>query len=254
MFAGRTVLFLIMIFSLLPAAIRAEGSPDRRIDAAKKVLSNARTQMEMNAAAGDYQEAVEDKLLITLDKKLASLSDQRERCELLRDYGFLCRDIQKIRDRSWENTGSIEGMSRALEIAALMERMIEVMGLNVDDAARWKRIKSADGEINGVTLHLLNGKGEFNQVAYGEEVTLEIIIYPHYTFTRDSRDYAIAFIDLPGCFSNDYAAAAVLEFKDGVIVKAHCTGWEFELENFRIDGNMLILSGHDGKNFRIGIE
>ena len=171
-------------------------------------------------------------------------------CELLRDYGFLCRDIQKIRDRSWKDTCSIEGMSRALEIAALMERMIEVMGLNVDDAARWKRIKSADGEINGVTSHLLNGKGEFNQVAYGEEVTLEIIIYPHYTFTRDSRDYAIAFIDLPGCFSNDYAAAAVLEFKDGVIVKAQLTGWEFELERFRLDGNGVVLRDEDGREQR----
>ena len=216
-----TVMSIISVFTAF-AGEREDLLKTFKAEDAKvqQVMDKAMTTVEISAASGFGWNVAEKQLLRVLDWKLRQTSNAGERLAMLQTFHDLAKEIQKIMDESWENTGTIESFLRSSRCALLMNRQAAIWLAGKEDAARWKRIAFAKGKIGKYEITLNDGRAEFETVLYNRETTLEIILFPGNTFTRNGRDFARITTDMPKSVNDDFMSLYLCEIKDGKIISA----------------------------------
>ena len=216
-----TVLSIISVFAAF-AGEKEDLLKTFKVEDAKvqQGMDKAMTTIEITAASGFGWNVAEKQLLRVLDWKLRQTSNAGERLAMLQTFHDLAKEIQKIMDESWENTGTIESFLRSSRCALLMNRQAAIWLAGKEDAARWKRIAFAKGKIGKYEITLNDGRAEFETVLYNRETTLEIILFPGNTFTRNGRDFARITTDMPKSVNDDFMSLYLCEIKDGKIISA----------------------------------
>ena len=216
-----TVLSIISVFAAF-AGEKEDLLKTFKVEDAKvqQGMDKAMTTIEITAASGFGWNVAEKQLLRVLDWKLRQTSNAGERLAMLQTFHDLAKEIQKIMDESWENTGTIESTLRSSRAAMLIKRQIAIWLAGKEDAARWKRIAFAKGKIGKDEITLNDGRAEFETVLYNRETTLEIILFPGDTFTRNGRDFARITTDMPKSVNDDFMSVYLCEIKDGKIISA----------------------------------
>ena len=215
------LLYIMAAFAAF-AGEREELLKTFKVEDAKvqQVMDKAMTTIEISAASGFGWNVAEKQLLRVLDWKLRQTSNAGERLAMLQTFHDLAKEIQKIMDESWENTGTIESFLRSSRCALLMNRQAAIWLADKEEAARWKRIAFAKGKIGKDEITLNDGRAEFETVLYDEKTTLEIILLPGNTFTKNGRDFVRITTDLAKSANDDFMSVYLCEIKDGKIISA----------------------------------
>ena len=216
-----TVMSIISVFTAF-AGEREDLLKTFKAEDAKvqQVMDKAMTTIEITGASGFGWNVAEKQLLRVLDWKLRQTSNAGERLAMLQTFYDLAKEIQKIMDESWENTGTIESFLRSSRCALLMNRQAAIWLADKEEAARWKRIAFAKGKVGNNEITLKDGRDEFETVLYDEKTTLEIILFPGNTFTKNGRDFARITTDVAKSANDDFMSVYLCEIKDGKIISA----------------------------------
>ena len=130
----------------------------------------------------------------------------------------MSQEVQKIHQTPRKGMGSSIGMYIYLAEANLMRRQIAILMLDQEAEKRWKRISNAPLILKEKTIMLDRGKASFKSIMYGDEVTLELILFPQDTFTCYGRDFVIIRTDIPFAVNDDFSTVYLCELKSGKIV------------------------------------
>ena len=209
--------------------------------AAETELSEkAETTIELVGAAGECSNVAEKHLFPAFDYKLRHTTDAAERLQLIKDFHKLSKEIQTLHLTPRENMGSLAGMWIYHSKAHLMRQQIAVWMLDTEAEKRWKRIANAPLVLKGQKIKLYRGKAKFNAVMYEQQVTLEIVLFPKYTFTHRGRNFAIIRTDIQFAVNDDFSTVYLCELKQGKLQVAA----QFKMPCFthwKLQGNKLTI-------------
>lgn len=213
-------------------------------EAERKGLDSAKTQVELTGSMGAVSSLEESQAIRALEFKLRQTPDKAERLQLLTDFNLLTHKIRRIIDAPREGGGSMAAMHCYAYTGSLWAQYREVLMLNEDEAARWKRISGAAGKIGDKNITFQNGLAEFSLP--GEELPLKyrIMLYPRQTFSWNSRDFALIVCDIAGAGNDDFTETFLIEVKDKKIVRARKYG-TFYFDRIEVRGNRLFIYHND---------
>lgn len=207
---------------------------------AEKSFQAAMTTVELTGAAGKLWQVSEKQCVKALDHKLRHTEDPQVRLTLLENFHSLSREVQEIFDTPRENGGSLIGMQIYHHIAVLFQQQTAILMLDGETEKRWHLIADAPLSLNGQDLQLKQGKVRFTAVMYGDEVPLELVLFPKDTFHFQDRDFAVIRTDRRFTANDDFSTVYLCELKKGKLqVHTQCrfpiiTKWE-------LNGDSLIF-------------
>lgn len=184
----------------------------------KEHSEKTKTNVDLVGAAGNYCAVLKKQLFQALDYKLRHTAEASERLRILKDFYLMSQGVQKIHQTPRKGMGSSIGMYIYLAEANLMRRQIAILMLDQEAEKRWKRISNAPLILKEKTIMLDRGKASFKSIMYGDEVTLELILFPQDTFTCYGRDFVIIRTDIPFAVNDDFSTVYLCELKSGKIV------------------------------------
>ena len=234
-----------------------EAMRERSRDADRK-LEEAETQVEMNFASGDVLSATEPFLAVAAEYRLRRLDSVGERTALLQQLIDLTDSLRRMYEASLDGAGSIEPMLRRLRGESLIRRQIEIW-LQPDDKYRtWTRLEGAKLELDGMTIQLNNGLGNFTAERYDSPTELEVTLDPDFCFMRNGKVYAIVTEDVEKSLTTDFLRRRLCRLSEpGGMDSVGLLRPVLELDmvylsRIEVKGNKLALTGrkdYDGGDY-----
>lgn len=203
------------------------------------------TQLDMNEISLKYQEMNKRHLNMIFNYKLNSLKTMEERSEVIKDFEWLIKKLEEIDNRSWEHTGSLEGMRRSYEKSSLVNYQQKIWLFKPKEAAIWKKIANSSIPLGKAQKlkKLQNGRVDYTDILYNQEVNLSGEINLNSIFSYENRYFFVLNTDLTGGgFNFDFINCFLCEVRDNRVVKIVDLG-DLYFGSFKIEGDMLHLYG-----------
>ena len=246
----KRILFSLSLFCFAAYAENYDSllkKADADTENAIEEMTNAQTQVEINAASGNYFDSCLKKAELVWDELYRKTTDREMRKLLRHEFAGMMMNINQNFIDARDDKGSASGMMRASRAAVMAGQMTELWQADKESAARWRRIADAYGEVNNCNISISGGICTVKTTAYDNKTDLEVIICPANCFSFNGVDYIVAQADIACRMCDDYMNAIILAVKDNLVIKCRQTEYEYILKDFKVDKNILTLIGEDGK-------
>ena len=191
--------------------------------------------------------------LPSAEYRLRRLKTTAERTALLQQLIDLADSLRRMYDESWEDTGSMEPMLRHLRGEHMIRRQAEIWLLPDADYQAWTSLANAKLELDGTTIQLKNGIGEFWAERYDEEYDLQVSIEPDRWFRHRGAIYAVVVEDMDGSLNSDFLRLHLCRLGEIGILHRVMELDTFYLERVEFKDGTLVLTGektHGGGDYR----
>ena len=209
-------LFAALTLTVLGGDLESEVKRiDSRIENAAQDMQNAKTQLELNEAAGNSYLASLEKAELIWDQLYLRTTDKNQRAILRREFSAMMQGIRESFTDKRGDGGTIEGMLRCGEAQTVVAQMTELWMADEETAARWRRVAYASGNMGEDHCRIFNGAAVWNTVAYDEKRDLTFHIFPANCFTYKGIDYVVALANIPFGVCDDFICAVIVGIKVG---------------------------------------